>query len=131
MMYGNPASARARYHTIDVGSQVEAASPHRLIAILYEELLKTLGTIEAGLRAGSTANRPGMPQRRARANSILMGLEGSLDRSQGGDLAQGLAAIYREARRLIADGITENDPKRIVQAREMVVEIADAWAAIG
>ena len=130
-MYGNPASARARYHTIDVGSQVESASPHRLIAILYEELLKQLDTIVAGLRAGATAHRPGMPERRSRANTILMGLEGSLDRGQGGDLAQGLAAIYREARRLIGDGMTQNDPQRIIQAREMVAEIADAWAAIG
>jgi flagellar protein FliS len=130
-MYGNPASARARYHTIDVGSQVEAASPHRLIAILYEELLKQLDTIVAGYRAGATGNRPGMPERRSRVNTILMGLEASLDRSQGGDLAQGLSAIYREARRLVGEGMSQNDPKRIVQARDMVAEIADAWAAIG
>jgi flagellar secretion chaperone FliS len=130
-MYGNPASARARYNTIDVASQVEAASPHRLIAILYEELLKQLDTIVAGFRAGATATRPGMPERRSRANTILMGLEGSLDRGQGGDLAQGLSAIYREARRLIGDGMTQNDPQRIIQAREMMSEIADAWAEIG
>jgi flagellar protein FliS len=130
-MYGNAASARARYHTIDVGSQVEAASPHRLIAILYEEALKQLDTIVAGFRAGSTANRPGMPERRGRANTILMGLEASLDRGQGGDLANGLGAIYREARRLISVGMTENDPNPIIQAREMIAEIADAWASIG
>jgi flagellar protein FliS len=131
MMYGNPAGARARYHTIDVGSQLDAASPHRLIAILYEELLKQFDTMIAGLRAGSTANRPGMPERRSRANTILMGLEASLDHGQGGDLSQGLAAIYREARRMLGEGMTANDPERVIEARDMIAEIADAWAAIG
>lgn len=132
-MFGNAgyAAARARYRDIDIGSKVEGASPHRLIAILYEELLKTLDTIAAGLNAGSSANRPGMPERRGRTMSILMGLEGSLDHSQGGDLSQGLAAVYREARRLIGEGMREQDPKRIIQAREMVGEIADAWQRIG
>lgn len=132
-MFGNAgyAAARARYRDIDIGSKVEGASPHRLIAILYEELLKTLDTIAAGLNAGSSANRPGMPERRGRTMSILMGLEGSLDHGQGGDLSQGLAAVYREARRLIGEGMREQDPKRIIQAREMVGEIADAWQRIG
>jgi flagellar protein FliS len=129
-MFGNAASARARYHTVDIGSQVEGASPHRLIGILYEELLKTLDTITAGLRAGATAHRPGMPERRARTMSILMGLEASLDHGAGGELAGGLASIYREARRLIGEGLRETDPARIIQAREMIAEISGAWAAI-
>lgn len=132
-MFGNAgyASAKARYRDIDISSKVEGASPHRLIAVLYEELMKTLETIAAGLNAGSSATRPGMPERRARSLSILMGLESSLDHKQGGELAGGLAAIYREARRLIGDGMRQQDPKRIIQARDMIGEIADAWVRIG
>jgi len=125
------ANARARYRDIDITSKVEGASPHRLIAILYEELLKTLDTIAAGLSAGSGANRPGMPERRAKGLSILMGLEGSLDYGQGADLSRELAAVYREARRLIGEGMGQQDPKQIIQAREMISEIADAWGRIG
>jgi flagellar protein FliS len=125
------ANARARYATIDIASKVEGASPHQLIAVLYEEVLKTLDTLAVGLAANGTLSREGLIQRRSRANSILLGLEGSLDHAQGGELARGLSAIYREARRLIGAGVTGHDPKSIIQAREMIAEIAVAWAKIG
>lgn len=121
------AAARARYRDLDLSSKVEGASPHRLIGILFEELLKTLDTITAGLAAGTAAGAAGMPERRARAASILLGLEGSLDHSSGGELARGLAAVYREARRLVAAG----DAASVQRAREIVAEIAEAWSNIG
>ncbi len=124
-------AAKARYATIDLSSKVEGASPHQLISILYEELIKTLDTMAVGLAANGTLSRDGVIARRSRASAILMGLEGSLDHAQGGELAQGLAAIYREARRLIGEGAAQHDPKPIIQTREMIAEIAEAWARIG
>lgn len=129
------AAARARYRDVDLGSKVEGASPHRLIAILFDELAKTLDTLAAMLArpaavGASGAIRPGLPEKRARANSILLGLEGSLDPA-GGALAQDLGRIYREARRLVGEGATAGDPAPIVRARAMIGEIAEAWAAIG
>jgi flagellar protein FliS len=129
--YGAPGAARARYRDIDLTSRVEGATPHALIAILFDELGRTLDTMAAALAAGSGATRAGMPERRARATSILLGLEGSLDHATGGELASGLAAVYREARRLIGDALVQNDAKPILQAREMISEIATAWARIG
>jgi flagellar secretion chaperone FliS len=121
------AAARARYRDLDLSTKVEGATPHRLIGILFEELLKTLDTISAGLAAGSAPFSPGMPERRSRAGSILLGLEGSLDHANGGELARGLAAIYREARRLVGEG----DAESIAKARVMIAEIAEAWSSIG
>lgn len=124
------ATARSRYRDVDVATKIEGASPHRLVAILFEELDRTLQTIAAGLTAGTGAFRGGMPERRARAVSILSSLEGTLDHEAGGELAARLAAIYREGRRLIADGLRENDPDRIVQARTLIGAIAEAWETI-
>ena len=129
-MFGtSQAAARARYRNVDLGSKVEGASPHRLIGILYEELLKTLDAMTAAM-AGD-APRATMPARRARASSILLGLETSLDHANGGELSAKLALVYREARRLIGEGAARNDPQRIGQAREIVAEIAEAWNVIG
>jgi len=125
------ASAKQHYTTIDLGSKIEGATPHQLIAVLYEELLKTLDALAVGLAANGTLSREGAIKRRSRTNSILQGLEGSLDHAQGGEIAGGLAAIYREARRLVGEAVTQSDPKPIIQAREMIAEIADAWARIG
>ncbi len=125
------AAARQHYATIDLASKIEGASPHRLIAVLYEELLKTFDTLAVGLAANGTLSRDGVIKRRSHANSILHGLEGSLDHAQGGEIAGGLAAIYREARRLLGIAAAQSDPKPIIEAREMIAEIADAWARIG
>lgn len=121
------AAARARYRDLDLSTKVEGASPHRLIAILFEELLKSLDTIAAAFAAGVAPYASGMPERRARATAILLGLEGSLDHDNGGELAARLTAIYREARGLLGKG----DAASVAAARVMIADIAEAWNSIG
>ncbi len=125
------AAAKAQYSSIDIASKVEGATPHQLITVLYDELIKSLDTLVVGLSANGTLTRAGAIQRKARANAILFGLDGCLDHEQGGELARGLSAIYREARRLLEAAVAQHDPKPVIQAREMISEIASAWAKIG
>jgi flagellar secretion chaperone FliS len=120
--------AQARYQSVDLASRIEGASPHRLVGILFDELIKALDTMALACRKGDFVQR-GASQ--ARALSVLHGLEGSLDFDQGGAIARGLAAIYSEARRLVLEAGRENDAARAIQAREMLHEIASAWEAIG
>jgi flagellar protein FliS len=61
----------------------------------------------------------------------LCGLEGSLDYKSGGEIAQSLASIYAEARRLIIAAGRDNDAELIVRAREMLHQIASAWESLG
>ena len=128
MGQGQFGAARARYQSVDLASRLEGASPHRLVAIMYEELLKALDTMGAAIRQRDIVKR-GRTQ--ARALSILHGLEGSLDFERGAEIAAGLATVYREARRLVVNGGRENDDEQIVRARDMLGEIAGAWSAIG
>ena len=128
MGQGQFGAARARYQSVDLASRLEGASPHRLVAIMYEELLKALDTMGAAIRQRDIVKR-GRTQ--ARALSILHGLEGSLDFERGAEIAAGLATVYREARRLVVNGGRENDGEQIVRARDMLGEISGAWAAIG
>lgn len=126
-MFGTGMQAKAAYRDVALTSKLDGASPHRLIAILYEELDTALATMIAAARAGDQTR---LLAGRSRALTILGGLEASLDRDKGGDIAGGLAAIYREARRGLRDAGAANDPQRIEQARAMIAEIADAWARI-
>jgi flagellar protein FliS len=125
------ASAKKSYANVDIGARVEASTPHQLVAVLFDELLKSLDTLSVGLGANGTLNRSQVIVRRARCNTILLGLEGSLDRRQGGEIAAGLSAIYREARRLIVAGSDAGDAGPIREARTMIAEISEAWAQIG
>lgn len=120
--------ARARYQSVDLASRIEGASPHQLVAIMFEELSRTLDAMAVAAERGDYVQRG---QRQARALSIVSGLETSLDFEKGGEIARGLASIYREARRLIVAGGREREPVSVRNAREMLDEIAGAWTAIG
>ena len=125
--YAGTAAAR-RYAAVHSGSRVEGATPHALVKILFDELLIAL---EATMLAERNNDRLKVSDKQARAMSILFALESSLDFDRGGDVATGLAQIYREARRLLLVSAKEHVIEPVEQARAMIAEIADAWNQIG
>lgn len=129
-MFGAPSRYSApgtRYRDIDVAARVEGASPHGLVQILFEELAKGLETLAACEVSRDHEKRSAA---QARVMSILHGLEASLDYQRGGDIANNLGKIYREGRRLVSI-IGPGRLGAIREARAMLSEIAQAWAAIG
>ncbi|MFB0872938.1 MULTISPECIES: flagellar export chaperone FliS [unclassified Sphingobium] len=121
-------TAARRYAAVHSGSRTEGATPHGLVKILFDELILAL---EAAALAERNGDRMKVSDKQARAMSILFALESSLDHDKGGDIAMGLAQIYREARRLLMQGAKERSAAPIDQARAMIAEIADAWNQIG
>ena len=121
-------AARARYQNVDLSSRIESASPHALVAILFDELLKAMDAMATAARRKDFGQR-GMKQ--SRALSILHSLESSLDFNSGGEIAQSLATIYAEARRLIIVAGRDNDVEQVMRAREMLHQIASAWETLG
>lgn len=124
---GKFSAASASYKSVDLVSRIEGASPHQLVQVMYEELLKALDAMAVASRRNDFTQRG---ERQSRALAILTGLETSLDFEKGGEIATGLVAIYREARRLVLAAGRENDASRIQQARDMLYEIASAWDAL-
>lgn len=125
---GQFGGAGARYRNIENASRVDGASPHKLIAILFEELLRAVEATRVAMERGDIARQA---DRQARALSILQALDASLDMERGGEVAANLSRIYREGRRLIAAGAREKRPDMIIRARDMLAEIASAWDNIG
>ena len=121
-------AARVRYQAVDLTSRIEAASPHGLVVVMFDELLKALDAMAAAARIKDFGQRG---TKQARALSILHGLEGSLDFETGGEIAESLATIYAQARFLIIDAARSNNIDRILRAREMLSQIASAWETLG
>ncbi len=119
--------AAKSYRNVDLSSRIEGASAHALVAILFEELLKSMDALIVLMRRGDWAQRAA---RQGRTLSILQGLETSLDFDKGGDIARDLALVYREARRMVMEGSRTNDLPKIEQARAMIGEINSAWLEI-
>ena len=122
------ARAQASYQNVDLSTRVEGATPHQLIALLFEEALVAIDAMTA---AAQRRDYGRVASSQARALSIIGGLQASLDMERGGELARNLADVYREASRLILTGGRASEPLFVTQARTMLAEIASAWNAIG
>ena len=125
--YGKFRAGTARYQSVDISSRIEGATPHQLVQIMYEELLKALDAMAFATSRGDYVQRG---QHQSKVLAVLTGLETSLDFDKGGQIAVDLVAIYRETRRLAIAGGREGDARLVTQAREMIQEIASAWEAI-
>ena len=123
----NPQKARAHYQALDLSSRVEGASPHALVAMLYDELLGSLDIIAAAMRRDADITHVHSADR---ARSILIALIGSLDHQNGGPLAQTLGAVYRAMIGQLAKAVTEHDINKLHILREGVLDVATAWNAL-
>lgn len=120
--------AGAQYRNVDVATRIEGASPHRLVGILFEELLTAISAMKSAAVQRDPLRRS---EAQARALAILTALESSLDFDRGGDIATLLSSVYREARRLLVVATREDGTESLDEARKMLAEIAGAWSAIG
>lgn len=119
--------ARQNYAAVDTTTRTEQASPHRLIALLYEELLSCLRQAEIAV---TNDNLPLKSARISKALSILNGLESGLDFARGGDVARSLADVYEGVRRQVIAAGSANDADGLSDAADTIGEIAEAWSQI-
>ena len=119
--------ARQSYAAIDTGTRAEQASPHRLIELLYDELLSCLRQAAFAVEGGQLELKS---QRVSKALSILHGLETGLDSARGGEVAASLADVYAGVRGRIMAGNAGNDIEALNEAIDAIAGIAEAWVAI-
>ena len=130
-MFGAPSRygmSNKSYRDIEIAARCEGATPHGLVMMLFEELLKSFDTLRAAERNGEGHRQGGV---QARAVSILHGLEDGLDHGRGGDIAGTLGRVYREARRLLVTPHGADRLPALDRARAMMADITGAWGAIG
>src|SRR3546814_18341702 len=90
--------ARQSYATVDSSTRTEQASPHRLIELLYDELLSCLRQAGIAITNGDLEMKSG---RLSKALSIVHGLESGLDFTRGGEVARPLGDVYASVRRQV------------------------------
>ena len=116
-----------QYQALSVASRIEAAGPHELVQILYEELLRALDVLRTAMQQG----KPEIVRAsRERASSILLALEASLDFEKGGELARNLSGIYRSMQSEIGRALSDQDTSRLQEVRKGVADLLGAWVHI-
>jgi flagellar protein FliS len=117
------------YARVGLETGVIAASPHRLILMLFEGARVALTSALVHMRSGETVAKG---ESLSKAISIISsGLQASLDVNAGGELAQQLNALYDYMSRRLLLANLHNKPEYVEEVARLLGELSEAWEAIG
>lgn len=117
------------YGQVQVTTGVEAATPHKLICMLYDGALLAISHARVHLARGEIAERGAAI---SKAIAIIdEGLKLSLDEEAGGELAQNLKALYDYLSRRLLEANLKGDAAALDEAERLLRELKTAWETIG
>lgn len=127
-MFGSRQSGANAYAKVGIETGVAAASPHKLIVMLFEGALVAISSAVAHMQSGDVAAK-GKAISKAIA-IINEGLRASLDKKTGGDIALSLDSLYEymSDRLLIAN--LKNQQSVLEEVHQLLKGLKDAWEAI-
>jgi flagellar protein FliS len=127
-MFGSTFSGANAYAKVGMETGVVAASPHKLIVMLFDGALVALATALQHMKDG---NIPGKGQSISKAIMIIdSGLRASLDHSAGGEIAQNLDSLYEYMSTQLIKANLENDGGIIEEVQRLLHDLKGAWEAI-
>ena len=120
-------NALRAYEQVEQDFLIEGASRHRLVEILFTELI---GSIDRALLAISVDDGSARSAGVSKALTIVYSLSASLDFERGGSVAQTLADLYEWARIQLVNSNRDNAVERLQAVRLSMTEISEAWSSI-
>ena len=123
------ASAASAYHQVGVQTGAATASPHKLVAMLFDGFMASLAQAQGALASGDVAAKCAAMSRAVRI--VEEGLRGALDLQQGGELAANLNDLYAYVALRLTQANLRNDPALIEECKQLIEPLRDAWATIG
>jgi flagellar protein FliS len=116
------------YSRVGVETGINDASPHKLVAMLFDGYFESLTLAKAALAAGQT-ERKGREIGRA-ARIVEEGLKASLNLDAGGALAADLADLYAYVCVRLTHANLKNDAAALDECRHLIQPLHDAWKSI-
>ncbi len=120
-------SALQQYKSVGLASQVEEASPHRLVQMLLDGAIARIIAAQGYMSRGEIARKG---ESVGMAIGILDGLKGSLDMEAGGEIAANLAALYDYMMGRLLAGNRENRPDALEEVHRLLKQVKEAWDGI-
>ena len=124
----NATTATKAYAAVEIESGVHAADPHKLIAMLYQ------GALLAIANARNAMLRKDVPTKGAAISKAILiigeGLQASLDKNVGGELAQNLDALYGYMCTRLLQANANNDVAALDEVARLLGELKGAWDSI-
>jgi flagellar protein FliS len=118
--------ASAQYRSLALQAEIDRADPHRLVAMLYDELQLCIQVLTVRAQTGQRLTDD--PQAH-RARSIILSLRSGLDFNASA-LATSLDALYAALMVELDERLAHPEPERISELGSAVDTLAQAWRAI-
>jgi len=128
MTFSSSRKATDAYARVGLETGVSAANPHKLIMMLFDGAVLSLGVATQAMKDNQTAAKG-----RAISDAISIissGLQASLDIEAGGELAQRLNALYDYMCQRLLFANLRNDPAAVSEVARLLDELRSAWAEI-
>ncbi len=116
------------YKQVEVDAGVLAASPHKLILLLFDGAIQAIARARFHMEHKDIA---GKGKAVSQGISIIGGLNGCLDKEAGGSIAENLSALYEYMNYRLMQANVINDVGGLDEVTNLLTELRDAWDAVG
>ena len=124
----NSQEALKQYRQLGLETQINNASPHRLVQLLMEGTLERLTAAQAAMERGDTATKGVLI---GKAMGIISGLRSSLDMSvPNTDLPENLDNLYDYMGRRLLEASTYNKTEMVAEVIDLMRTIKSGWDGI-
>lgn len=127
-MFGSSNAGAGAYAKVGLETGVAAASPHRLVVMLFEGAIAAISAAANHMQAGEIAKK-GMAVSKA-IMIIEHGMRASLNKDAGGDISANLDALYEYMCRRLMQANLNNDAALLQEVLALLSELKGAWDSI-
>lgn len=128
-MFGSAKNGVNAYAKVGIETGVAAASPHKLIVMLFEGALVA---VSMGLQHMKNGDIPAKGKAISKAILIIdSGLRAALDKTAGGEIAESLDSLYEYMGNRLLMANLKNQPEILEEVHRLLSELKSAWDAIG
>ena len=117
------------YHQVGVQTMVDAASPHGLVALLFDGFIAAVHRAKGAVRCNDIGAK-GVAIGHA-VRIIDEGLKSGLNLQRGGKLAADLADLYAYICMRLTQANLRSDEAALDECLALIAPLREAWAAIG
>ncbi len=127
-MFSSSSRPADTYSKVGLETGVDSANPHRLILMLLDGAILSLGSAVQAMREKQIAEKGKLI---STAISIISGgLQASVNMQTGGSLSERLVALYDYMCQRLLFANLNNDPAAIEEVIALLGEIRSAWQEI-
>ena len=128
-MFGSMKTGASAYANVGIETGVIAASPHKLIVMLFEGAITAISNALQFMETNKVAAKG---QSISKAIAIIdNGLRASLDKKVGGEIALSLDALYEYMSNQLLLANLNNDKVKLTEIRDLLRDLKIAWDGIG